>query len=92
MVSQTHGKVRRLYFTHFLRVITQVRNIEEKFYNLDNTTIIILKYIYIYIIHEILRNLILYLVEDIRLSEKFLSFHKVIIDEQQFLFHIILSN
>ena len=28
----------------------------------------------------------------IRLSEKFLSFHKVIIDEQQFLFYIILSN
>ena len=92
MVSQTHGKVRRLYFTHFLRVITQVRNIEEKFYNLDNTTIIILKYIYIYIILEILRTLILYVVEGIRLSEKFLSFHKVIIDEQQFLFHIILSN
>ena len=64
----------------------------NNFCNLDNTTIIILKYIYIYIIHEILRNLILYLVEDIRLSEKFLSFHKVIIDEQQFLFHIILSN
>ena len=29
--------------------------------------------------------------DDIRLSEKFLSFHKVI-DEQQFLFYIILSN
>ena len=27
-----------------------------------------------------------------RLSEKFLSFHKVIIDEQQFLFYIILLN
>ena len=26
----------------------------------------------------------------IRLSEKFLSFHKVIIDEQYFLFYIIL--
>ena len=64
----------------------------NNFCNLDNTTIIILKYIYIYIIHEILRNLILYLVEDIRLFEKFLSFHKVIIDEQQFLFHIILLN
>ena len=28
----------------------------------------------------------------IRLSEKFLSFHKVIIDEQQLLFYIILLN
>ena len=28
----------------------------------------------------------------IRLSEKFLSFHKVIIDEEQFLFYIILLN
>ena len=28
----------------------------------------------------------------IRLSEKFLSFHKVIIDEKQFLFYIILLN
>ena len=28
----------------------------------------------------------------IRLSEKFLSFHKLMIDEQQFLFYIILSN
>ena len=28
----------------------------------------------------------------IRWSEKFLSFHKMIIDEQQFLFYIILSN
>ena len=31
-------------------------------------------------------------VPGIRLSEKFLSFHKVIIDEQQFLFYIILLN
>ena len=30
--------------------------------------------------------------ENIRLSEKFLSFHKVILDEQQFLFYIILLN
>ena len=29
---------------------------------------------------------------NIRLSEKFLSFHKVIIDEQEFLFYIILLN
>ena len=31
-------------------------------------------------------------VEIIRLSKKFLSCHKVIIDEQQFLFYIILLN
>ena len=31
-------------------------------------------------------------VNDIRLSEKFLSFHKVVIDEKQFLFYIILLN
>ena len=30
--------------------------------------------------------------ETIRLSEKFFSFHKMIIDEQQFLFYIILLN
>ena len=30
--------------------------------------------------------------ECIRLSEKFLPFHKVTIDEQQFLFYIILLN
>ena len=29
---------------------------------------------------------------NIRLSEKFLSFRKVLIDEQQFLFYIILLN
>ena len=32
------------------------------------------------------------LCEFIKLSEKFLSFHKMIIDEQQFLFYIILLN
>ena len=30
--------------------------------------------------------------KNIKSSEKFLSFHKVIIDEQQFLFYIILLN
>ena len=30
--------------------------------------------------------------EYIRLSEKFLSFHMMIIDEQQFMFYIILLN
>ena len=30
--------------------------------------------------------------DDIRLSGKFLSFHNVVIDEQQFLFYIILLN
>ena len=40
----------------------------------NNTKCIKYNYIYIYI----------------RLSEKFLSFHKVIMDEQQFMFYIIL--
>ena len=31
-------------------------------------------------------------IKGIRLSEKFFSFHKVIIDEQQFLYDIILLN
>ena len=56
-------------------------------------TIIEKSYIYIYIYKSC--RFLIYKIHNkryIRLSEEFLSFHKVIMDEQQFLFYIILLN